>query len=123
MQKKENKKPSKIQHKKQKPNKKTRNNTTIKSNKQKRKKKREKEIENYIEQKFKTQKQQQPFYRILELALLNNDKILQEKQHQIKQHTHQLASTTQRTEEQQQSTTEITDIENILERKHKWTKK
>jgi len=122
MQEKENKKPSKIQHKKQKPNKK-RNNKTIKSNKQKRKKKREKEIENYIEQKFKIQKQQQPFYRILELALLNNDKILQEKQHQIKQYTQEQASTTQRNGEQQQNTTEITDAENILERKHKWKKK
>ena len=49
-------------------------NKTIKSNKKKRKKKRDKEIENYIEQKFKIRKQQQPFHRILELALLNNEK-------------------------------------------------
>ena len=78
-----------------------------------------KRIENYIEQKFKIQKQQQPFYRILELALLNKEKIVQEKTYQIKQHTHEQASTTQRTDEQKQRTTESTDIENIVERKRK----
>ena len=34
----------------------------------------------------------------LQLVLLNNENILREKQHQIKQHTHEQASTTQRTE-------------------------
>ena len=110
---------SKTHHKKRNSNQIKRNNKTIKSNKQKDKKK----IENYFEQKFKIQKQQQPFYRILELALLNKEKILKEKQYQIKQHTHEHASTTQRPEEQKQSTKESTDIENILERKHKWKKK
>jgi hypothetical protein len=76
-----------------------------------------------VEQKFKIQKQQQPFYRILELALLNKEKILQEEQYQIKQHTHEQASNTQRTDEQNQRTTESTDIENILERTRKWKKK
>jgi hypothetical protein len=41
----------------------------------------------------------------------------------IKQHTHEQASTKQRTDEQKQRTTESTDIENILERKRKWKKK
>jgi hypothetical protein len=35
-------------------------------------------MENYIEQKFKIQKQQQPFYRILELAPLHKQKIYKE---------------------------------------------
>ena len=100
-----------------------RKNKTIKSNKKKRRNKIGKRIENCIEQKFKIQKQQQPFYRILELALLNKEKIVQEKTYQIKQHTHEQASDKQRTDEQKQRTTESTDIENILERKHKWKKK
>ena len=74
-------------------------------------------MENYIEQKFKIQKQQQPFYRILELALLNKENIRQEREYQIKQHAHAQDSTTQRNGEQQQSTTEITDVENSLEKK------
>jgi hypothetical protein len=59
----------------------------------------------------------------LELALLNKEKILSENQHQIKQHKHKQASNTQRTDEQKQSTTSSTDIENISERKRKWKKK
>jgi hypothetical protein len=59
----------------------------------------------------------------LEQALLNKEKIIQGKQYQIKQHTHEQASNTQRTDEQNQRTTESTDIENILERKRKWKKK
>ena len=86
----------KSQQKKQKPNKLKRNNKTINSNKQTIKTNREKEIENYTEHKFKVPKQRQPFYRILKLTLLNNEKILQGKQHQIKQHTQEQASTTQR---------------------------
>ena len=60
---------------------------------------------------------------MLELAQLNKEKIIQEKTNQIKQHTHEQASTKQRTDEQKQRTTESTDIENILERKRKWKKK
>ena len=111
------------QHKKLNSNNTKRKNKTIKSNKKKRRNKIGKRIENCIEQKFKIQKQQQPFYRILELALLNKEKIVQEKTYQIKQHTHEQASDKQRTDEQKQRTTESTDIENILERKHKWKKK
>ena len=59
----------------------------------------------------------------MELALLNKEKIIQERDHQIKQHSHAQDSTTQRTNEQKQRTTESTEIENILERKRKWKKK
>ena len=68
----------------------------------------------YPPTRVKIQKLQQPFYRILELALLNKETILQEKQYQIKQHTHEQASTTQRTEEHKQNTTDTTDMENIF---------
>ena len=105
------------------PNKTKRKNKTIKSNKKKRKIKRGKRIENYIEQKFKIQKQQQPFYRILELALLNKEKTIQEKTYHIKQQTHKHVNTKQRTDEQRQRSTDNTDIENMLERKSKWKKK
>jgi hypothetical protein len=59
----------------------------------------------------------------LEPALLNKEKIIQQKQYQIKQHTHEQANITQRNDEQKKRTTESTNIENILERKHKWKKK
>ena len=49
--------------------------------------------------------------------------MVREKQHQIKQHRYKKASTTQRTDEHKQRTTESTDIENISERKHKLKKK
>ena len=69
------KKSSKTQHKKRNPNQTNRNHKTTKSNIKRRRKEREIEkTENYIEQKFKIQKHQQPFYRILELALLNKEK-------------------------------------------------
>ena len=71
----------------------------------------------------RNKKQQQPFYRILELALLNKENIRQEREYQIKQHAHAQDSTTQRTNEQKQGTTESTNIENTLEKKRKWKKK
>jgi len=111
------------QHKKLNSNNTKRKNKTIKSNKKKRKIKRGKRIENYIEQKFKIQKQQQPFYRISELALLNKEKTIQEKTYHITQQTHKHANTNQRTDEQTQRSTDNTDIENMLERKSKWKKK
>ena len=114
---------NKTRHKKPNSNKTKIKNKTIKSNKKKRKIKRGKRIENYIEQKFKIQKQQQPFYRILELALLNKEKTIQEKTYHITQQTHKHANTNQRTDEQTQRSTDNTDIENMLERKSKWKKK
>ena len=79
---------SKTQHKNESQmNQKKQSNNKNKQTK-KRSAKRERKIENYIEQRFRIQKQQHPFYRILELALLNKEKILHEKQHQIKQHKH-----------------------------------
>jgi hypothetical protein len=66
---------------------KQRNNKTINLIKKKEKKDERTQNRKKTELKFKIQKQQQQFYRILELALLNKEKILREKQHQIKQHT------------------------------------